>query len=567
MIKVIEASNDQELALKVTEAINAGTLPYGDWEYREGRFIVLTTDGTPDGPGGFQLVWGISSGHISAVAEPLIQQGWLAFGAVKVANGQYVQALTLGVPANSGGGIKEVYAADIVDSTQLGRALLTAPNQVTALTALGGTDVGIDLFTAVDVNAAHDALLAGVFGLSVYKAADQDAAHTLLGAGEAGLAVYKGATKDDIKTYLDIGGGSVTVDSITDAGTTGKAILKAETAVAARNAMGATSIGNNVFTATTTQAARTAIGATTVGHALITASSKYAGQLAIGVGTVGSNVFESSTKTQAATALGSAFNMRTYESSTYVPGVGVDDVMLRVNASLVGEGRPTNTHAIYTMTDALPRPAGNGNYDLPVIDLSIDSSGNNTITLGQMTVYAGSAGYNTFPLLRLQPSLAVCVTPFRAAAGITRVGTKTVNIGENSLPFTNIYLTNQPVVTSDAREKDNPEAIADEVLDAWQDVLFVQFRHRGDEQGEIHFGVVAQQVKQIFENHNLDPMAYGLLCYEEWDAVPEDRDEETGEIITPAREAGNRYGVRYQECMILEAALTRRTIQRMQSGA
>lgn len=305
MIKVIEASNDQELALKVTEAINAGTLPYGDWEYRDGRFIVLTTDGTPDGPGGFQLVWGISSGHISAVAEPLIQQGWLAFGAVKVANGQYVQALTLGVPANSGGGIKEVYAADIVDSTQL-----------------GGTDVGIDLFTAVDVNAAHDALLAGVFGLDMYHAADQGAAHTLLGAGEAGLAVYRGATKEAIKTYLDIGGGSVTVDSIPDV-----------------------------------------------------------------------------------------------------------------------------------------------------------------------------------------------------------------------------------------------------VLDAWQDVLFVQFRHKGDEQGEIHFGVVAQQVKQIFENHNLDPFAYGLLCYEEWDAVPEYRDEVTGEVFTPAREAGNRYGVRYQECMILEAALTRRTIQRMQSGA
>lgn len=523
MIKVIEASNDQELALKVTEAINAGTLPYGDWEYRDGRFIVLTTDGTPDGPGGFQLVCGISSGHISAVAEPLIQQGWLAFGAVKVANGQYVQELTLGVPANSGGGIKEVYAADIVDSTQLGRTLLTA--------------------------------------------ADQDAAHTLLGAGGAGLAVYRGATKEAIKTYLDIGGGSVTVDSITDAGTAGKDVLRAATAVAARNAMGATTIGNSLFTATTTQAARTAIGATTVGHALITASGKYAGQLAIGAGVVGSNVFESSTKTQAATALGSAFNMRTYESSTYVPGVGEDDVMFRVHAGLVGETRPTNSHAIYTMTDALPRQAGMGNYDLPVIDLSIDSSGNNTITLGQMTVYAGSAGYSTFPLLRLQPSVAVCVTPFRAAAGITRVGTQTVNIGENSLPFTNIYLTNQPVVTSDAREKDNPEAIADEVLDAWQDVLFVQFRHKGDEQGEIHFGVVAQQVKQIFENHDLDPMAYGLLCYEEWSATPEDRDVETGEILTPAREAGNRYGVRYQECMILEAALMRRTIQRMQSGA
>lgn len=565
MIKVIEASNDQELALKVTEAINAGTLPYGDWEYREGRFIVLTTDGTPDGPGGFQLVWGISSGHISAVAEPLIQQGWLAFGAVKVANGQYVQALTLGVPANSGGGIKEVYAADIVDSTQLGRTLLTAADQVTALTALGGTDIGIDLFTAVDVNAAHDALLAGVFGLSVYKAADQDAAHTLLGAGEAGLAVYRGATKEAIKTYLDIGGGSVTVDSITDAGTAGKDVLRAATAVAARNAMGATTIGNSLFTATTTQAARTAIGATTVGHALITASSKYAGQLAIGVGTVGSNVFESSTKTQAATALGSAFNMRTYESSTYVPGVGVDDEVFRIHASLVGETLPNGAKASVTITDALP--ASSGLYELPAVNFNILSGGQPSVGIGSITVLSGSAGYTQGDIVTVRNDVVVNRVPFRAQGGITRVGTTTVNIGENSLPFTNIYLTNQPVVTSDVREKHDPEAIADAVLDAWQDVLFVQFRHKGDEQGEIHFGVVAQQVKQIFENHNLDPMAYGLLCYEEWDAVPEDRDEETGEIITPAREAGNRYGVRYQECMILEAALTRRTIQRMQSGA
>lgn len=563
MIKVIEASNDQELALKVTEAINAGTLPYGDWEYRGGRFIVLTTDGTPDGPGGFQLVRGISSGHISAVAEPLIQRGWLAFGAVKVANGQYVQALTLGVPANSGGGIKEVYASDIVDSTQLGRALLTAPNQVTALTQLGGTDVGIDLFTAVDVNAAHDALLAGVFGLDMYHAADQGAAHTLLGAGEAGLAVYRGATKEAIKTYLDIGGGSVTVDSITDAGTAGKDVLRAATAVAARTAMGATTIGNNLFTATTTQQARTAIGATTVGHALITASSKYAGQLAIGVGTVGSNVFKSSTKTQAATALGSAFNMCTYEDDTYVPGVGVDSEVLRIHAALVGSALPSGAKASVTMTDALP--ASRGLYELPAVNFNILSGGAPSVGIGSITV--GSAGYTQGDIVTVRKDVVVNRVPFRAQGGITRVGTTTVNIGENSLPFTNIYLTNQPVVTSDVREKHDPEAIADAVLDAWQDVLFVQFRHKGDEQGEIHFGVVAQQVKQIFENHNLDPMAYGLLCYEEWDAVPEGRDEKTGEIITPAREAGNRYGVRYQECMILEAALTRRTIQRMQSGA
>lgn len=544
MIRVIEASSDQELAKKVTEAINASSLPYGDWEYREGRFIVLTQSGEPDGPGGFRLVWGVSSVHISSVAQPLIAQGWLAFGAIKVVNGQYVQALTLGVPAGSGGGITEVYAADIVDSTTIGRALLTTPTQAAALTTLGGTDTGIDLFTAATVQAAHDTLLGGV----------------------AGVQVYQYDTVADIQTFLGIGGGgSVTVDDITDAGATGKDVLRTTTQPLARTALGAGATGSALFTAATAANARSMIGAGVAGGNIFTSATTSQAQSAMGGTNIGRSLFTAFDKAGANSTLGTAFNMTTYTSTDYaVPGVGVNDATLRINASLQGDPKPTNTHAYIVMTDAIPRAAGGGNYDLPCVSLTINSDGTNQIGLGSATIYAGNAGISSFDNLTIRDSLAVLRSTLRAQGGLSRVGTNTIDIGSSALPFTNIYLANQPVVTSDVRDKDEVNTIPDTVLDAWGEVDFVQFRRK--EGDRIHFGVVAQKVLEVFEKHGLSPFDYGLVCEETWEDSPEELDS-NGAVLTPARKAGNRYGVRYQECMILEAALVRRTVKRLQSGA
>ena len=50
----------------------------------------------------------------------------------------------------------------------------------------------------------------------------------------------------------------------------------------------------------------------------------------------------------------------------------------------------------------------------------------------------------------------------------------------------------------------------------------------------IHVGVIAQEVIAAFEAEGLDPMRYGIVCYDEWEA-------------TEDQPAGNRYGVRYEE--------------------
>ena len=43
-------------------------------------------------------------------------------------------------------------------------------------------------------------------------------------------------------------------------------------------------------------------------------------------------------------------------------------------------------------------------------------------------------------------------------------------------------------------------------------------------------------------------MRYGIVCYDQWDAQPEELDADSN-VLTPARPAGNRYGVRYEELL------------------
>lgn len=58
---------------------------------------------------------------------------------------------------------------------------------------------------------------------------------------------------------------------------------------------------------------------------------------------------------------------------------------------------------------------------------------------------------------------------------------------------------------------------------------------KGDK-ARIHVGVIAQDVKFAFETEGLDPMQYGIFCYDEWES-------------TKDQPAGNRYGIRYDQLL------------------
>jgi hypothetical protein len=84
------------------------------------------------------------------------------------------------------------------------------------------------------------------------------------------------------------------------------------------------------------------------------------------------------------------------------------------------------------------------------------------------------------------------------------------------------------------------------------------------EGARIHVGVIAQEVIAAFEAEGLDPMRYGVICYDEWPDDYENVTEavtftnEDGEETTEYRATGETklvqpggtiYGVRYEELL------------------
>ena len=133
------------------------------------------------------------------------------------------------------------------------------------------------------------------------------------------------------------------------------------------------------------------------------------------------------------------------------------------------------------------------------------------------------------------------------------------DLGSSSSPWKNTYLSATPIVSSDERLKQDIDAFADDVLDAWAEVDWCNFRMReavgkkGDA-ARIHAGLIAQRIKAAFEKHGLDACRYGLLCHDAWG-----NDDATG------AKAGDRYSVRYEEALAVEAAYQRRRADRLEA--
>lgn len=154
-----------------------------------------------------------------------------------------------------------------------------------------------------------------------------------------------------------------------------------------------------------------------------------------------------------------------------------------------------------------------------------------------------------------------------------------MSLGIPSMRWTEVFADTATINTSDERMKQDIEDIDERVFRAWEKVDFKQFRfkeavNKKGENARIHFGIIAQQVKEAFESEGLDGFKYGLLCYDEWDDEYEDIEvtdkpaeyDEAGNVIAPAevhtekrlvRAAGNAYGIRYGEALALECAYQR----------
>jgi hypothetical protein len=207
--------------------------------------------------------------------------------------------------------------------------------------------------------------------------------------------------------------------------------------------------------------------------------------------------------------------------------------------------------------------AWNSRYDVT------DSSGNLLAQFGPL--------FTTNGLLLTQGSLYFGtggeITLFHDTSQFRPYNTDgTINLGSLSNRWNTVYAATGTINTSDRDKKDNIGAIPEAVLDAWGKIEYCQFKFKDaieskGSEARLHIGVIAQEIYDAFASTPgaPDPFDYGILCYEEWDEVLEEVDEE-GNILVPAAPAGKAWAVRPDECLYLESAYMRRELKRLKES-
>lgn len=146
----------------------------------------------------------------------------------------------------------------------------------------------------------------------------------------------------------------------------------------------------------------------------------------------------------------------------------------------------------------------------------------------------------------------------------------TLTLGMDGYRWKEVFAVQGSINTSDQRLKTEPEAVPDEVLDAWGDVGFVQFQmldavaKKGADKARLHSGLIAQRIGEAFKAHGLDASRYGLFCHDSWPAQAEVRDKDGG-VAVPGRKAGDEFSLRYEEALCMEAAYQRRRADRAEA--
>lgn len=150
---------------------------------------------------------------------------------------------------------------------------------------------------------------------------------------------------------------------------------------------------------------------------------------------------------------------------------------------------------------------------------------------------------------------------------------KSQSLGTPSRRWDTLYAQNGTINTSDEREKQKIGDIPDEWLDAWENVEYVRYKFNDDvekfgEEAIWHVGVIAQRIEEAFAEKGLNAFEIGLLSLDEWEdeyADVSDENDPSKTVKKLVNPAGNRYGVRFDECQFLEIALMRRELSKLKS--
>lgn len=144
-------------------------------------------------------------------------------------------------------------------------------------------------------------------------------------------------------------------------------------------------------------------------------------------------------------------------------------------------------------------------------------------------------------------------------------------LGTAAARWSVVYAATGTINTSDVRAKRDIRPISQALLDAWDSVEWTSYRfndayaEKGDD-ARWHSGLVAQHVRDTIDAHlgAGSAIRLGIVCHDQWDHAPEERSI-AGSIIRGAVQAGDRWGLRYDECFAIEAAWQRRRLAMLEA--
>lgn len=209
---------------------------------------------------------------------------------------------TAAAPTVTGGTNHTHTAAQISNSTAVGRSVLTAVDATAARTAIGAgtgsSNLAIGTTSTTAKAGDYQPTAANIsdstaVGRSVLTAADAAAARTAIGAGTSNLALGSGSSQAAPGDHTHV------ATAITDSTPTGRSVLVAADAAAARTAIGAGTGNSNLAIGTTSTTAKAGdyqpaaaniSDSSTVGRSVLTAANAAAARTAIGAGTGNGNV-------------------------------------------------------------------------------------------------------------------------------------------------------------------------------------------------------------------------------------------------------------------------------------
>lgn len=271
---------------------------------------------------------------------------------------------------------------------------------------------------------------------------------------------------------------------------------------------------------------------------------------------------------------------------------------------------------LHSITDVTGPSSADWQAGIGVIKGANDLSATTIFSKNGVRLYSGSTEDSPgTELARFAATVSDVFSPLRVTGNVQPVATNTYSVGTSSSIWAGGFTQTAFTVTSDELQKSRPvmlargslepeavsdprlmeDSYADIILDAWAEVDFVQFQFidrieaKGDDGARWHFGIIAQRAKEAFERHGLDPHSFAFFCYDPEETIPavyesvpavyevvpavydDDGKQVSPELwnmTEPAHEkliaesyvVGEKYGIRYEEALVMEAALQRRNI-------